>query len=558
MKAEQGRRRAALYARYSTDKQSEMSVEDQFRVSERIANREGFEVVARFEDRAITGGTSARPGYQAMLDGARLRHYDAIVAEDLKRLWREQAEQWRCIKELIDLDMCVITASGVDSRQPNFEIIASVIGAAAELDRKEASYRTRRGLEGLAVAGKSTGRKAYGYVAARDSSTGRVEIKEAEAATVVRIFEMYASGLSPRSIAGRLNAEGVPSPGASWSRKASGRNSKRRSKWVASAIHGDVRRGTGILNNERYIGRMNWGRSHWKRGAADSSKRVNRLIEDRSQWVTHEEPRLRIIPGELWNRVSERQAIMAAGAVRIRAARMGRPATSLLSGLLVCASCGSRFIAVDQSFYGCASLKQGGLAACTNTARVRRSTMEQRILAEIEAEILSDEALERVKTGLQSLLLARPGNGQQQQPTSPRLAKLQEEAQELRTLEKKGRLSSLAARAALDAIEYERAELVSRASRDDRRIYEEAMKAIPQSAALYRAAVHDLNKTLTDPTERAEARALIAELLGQQVKIRQDGESVFARLEIDEAVLVASKIKSLRNKDFQNGSGGRI
>jgi site-specific DNA recombinase len=121
MKAGEGRRRAALYARYSTDKQSEMSVEDQFRVSERIALREGFEVVARFEDRAITGGTSARPGYQAMLEGARRDQFDAIVAEDLKRLWREQAEQWRCIKELLDLDMCVVTASGIDSRQPNFE-----------------------------------------------------------------------------------------------------------------------------------------------------------------------------------------------------------------------------------------------------------------------------------------------------------------------------------------------------------------------------------------------------------------------------------------------------
>jgi len=64
------------------------------------------------------------------------------------------------------------------------------------------------------------------------------------------------------------------------------------------------------------------------------------------------------------------------------------------------------------------------------------------------------------------------------------------------------------------------------------------------SAALYRAAVRDLNKTLTAPTERAEARVLIAELLGQQVKIRRDGESVFARLEIDEAVLGSSNIKS--------------
>ena len=60
---------------------------------------------------------------------------------------------------------------------------------------------------------------------------------------------------------------------------------------------------------------------------------------------------------------------------------------------------------------------------------------------------------------------------------------------ELRALMKKGRLSS---GAALDAIERERTELAFQASRDERRVYEEAMKVIPQSAALYRAAVHDL------------------------------------------------------------------
>ena len=62
---------AALYARYSTDKQSEASVEDQFRVGEDIARRNGLTVVARYHDRAISGGTAKRPGYQAMLEAAR-------------------------------------------------------------------------------------------------------------------------------------------------------------------------------------------------------------------------------------------------------------------------------------------------------------------------------------------------------------------------------------------------------------------------------------------------------------------------------------------------------
>ena len=174
---------------------------------------------------------------------------------------------------------------------------------------------------------------------------------------------------------------------------------------------------------------------------------------------------------------------------------------------------------------------------------------------EIEAEILSDEALERVKTGLQSFF-GRASLSQQELSTSPRLAKLDGEAEELRALVKRGRLPSVAAQAALQAIERERAELVFHASRDERRVYEEAMKVIPQSAALYRAAARDLNSTLRDPTERAEARALIAELLGRQVRIRQDGAAVFARLEIDEAVLLASAAKSLEIEHFQLGSGG--
>ena len=72
----------------------------------------------------------------------------------------------------------------------------------------------------------------------------------------------------------------------------------------------------------------------------------------------------------------------------------------------------------------------------TNTARVRRSTLEQRILAEIEVEILSDEALERLKTGLQSFF-GHAKLSQQDLSTSPRLAKLDEEAEELRALVKK-------------------------------------------------------------------------------------------------------------------------
>src|SRR5262245_55735306 len=93
--------RAALYGRFSTDKQS--STADQLRVCERIAAQHGFAVVERFSDEAISGGTANRPGYQALLAFIRNGHASIIVAEDTSRLWRNLAEQSPRLAELRDL-----------------------------------------------------------------------------------------------------------------------------------------------------------------------------------------------------------------------------------------------------------------------------------------------------------------------------------------------------------------------------------------------------------------------------------------------------------------------
>jgi DNA invertase Pin-like site-specific DNA recombinase len=72
--------KAAIYARYSTDLQREQSIADQFRVAERLAERHGFSVVSRFSDRAISGGTTQRSGYQKLLAAARRNEFEVIVA----------------------------------------------------------------------------------------------------------------------------------------------------------------------------------------------------------------------------------------------------------------------------------------------------------------------------------------------------------------------------------------------------------------------------------------------------------------------------------------------
>lgn len=191
--------------------------------------------------------------------------YIGIAHQDIDRLWRNRAEFGPRSAELEDLGVLALVhrrrhaPRGLGPHDPDQ-------GRDGRGERRKASYSTRRGQEGLALAGKSAGGRAYGFVPAALSGTSATEIDQQQARVVVRIFELYASGASPRNIAAQLNAAGVASPGSAWRRTWR----RKDGKWLASAIHGDVKRGSGILNNRRYIGVMSWGRTEW-RGAALAS-----------------------------------------------------------------------------------------------------------------------------------------------------------------------------------------------------------------------------------------------------------------------------------------------
>jgi DNA invertase Pin-like site-specific DNA recombinase len=60
--------RTVIYARYSSDLSRDASIEDQVRLCRGYAERQSWQVARVFEDRAISGASVFRPGYQAMLD----------------------------------------------------------------------------------------------------------------------------------------------------------------------------------------------------------------------------------------------------------------------------------------------------------------------------------------------------------------------------------------------------------------------------------------------------------------------------------------------------------
>jgi len=72
--------RAAIYARYSSDRQSEASIEDQVRLCRERVAREGWALTRAFSDRALSCASMLRPGLQEMLDGAMAGRFDVLVA----------------------------------------------------------------------------------------------------------------------------------------------------------------------------------------------------------------------------------------------------------------------------------------------------------------------------------------------------------------------------------------------------------------------------------------------------------------------------------------------
>jgi DNA invertase Pin-like site-specific DNA recombinase len=73
--------KVAIYARYSSDKQREASIEDQIRLCEERAAREGWEITQRYTDHGISGASLMRPGAQALLRDAQDRAFAFVLTE---------------------------------------------------------------------------------------------------------------------------------------------------------------------------------------------------------------------------------------------------------------------------------------------------------------------------------------------------------------------------------------------------------------------------------------------------------------------------------------------
>jgi len=244
--------KVAIYARYSSDNQRDASIADQMRVCRAFAERQGWTLAQEYSDHAVSGATLLRSGFQALMRDALNRRFDVVLAESLDRFSRDQEDTAGLFKRLTFAGVNIVTIAEGDITHLHI----GFKGTMNALFLKDLAEKTHRGLRGRIEDGKSAGGLCYGYrvvkaLNAGTVTTGEREIDPEQAAVVARIFRDFMAGMSPEAIVKALNREGVAGPfGGSWS---------------PSTIHGNAKRGTGILNNELYVGRTVWNRLRYVR-----------------------------------------------------------------------------------------------------------------------------------------------------------------------------------------------------------------------------------------------------------------------------------------------------
>ncbi|SHG78351.1 Site-specific DNA recombinase [Kaistia soli DSM 19436] len=362
--------RAAIYARFSSDLQSDHSVDDQIALCRTYADRHGWHVAAVFADRAASGSSvHGRPDYARMLGLAFEGGFEIVLAEDMDRFSRNLGDIARLHERMGFLGLKLWTVA--DGEISDMHV--GLKGTMSAMFLKNLAAKTRRGMAGVVRSGRHAGGRAYGYHAV-PGEPGRLEIVPDEAIIVRRIFTLYLEGHSPRQIASILNQQGVPPPRGNY--------------WAASTINGNRQRGHGIILNPLYAGEIVWNRVRMVKDP-DTGRRISRVNAE-ADWQRAEAPHLAIIDKATFDAANNRKA--SRGGER---PHLHRKARHLLSGLLRCGCCGAGMSVKDRTTGGirimCTRAKEAD--ACSNRRPYPLGRIERAVVGGLREQLADDKAI---------------------------------------------------------------------------------------------------------------------------------------------------------------------
>lgn len=197
---------AVIYARYSSDNQTEQSIEGQLRVCEQYAKNNDILILKTYIDRAMTGTNDNRPDFQQMIKDSANKEWQNIIVYKLDRFSRNKYETAKYKKILKDNGVKLLSAMENIPDTPEGIILESLLEGMAEYYSAELSQKVKRGMNETRLKGNFTGGNLiYGYKV----ENHKVVINEEQAKVVRYIYEQYALGVYVKDIIADLTEKHI-------------------------------------------------------------------------------------------------------------------------------------------------------------------------------------------------------------------------------------------------------------------------------------------------------------------------------------------------------------
>lgn len=285
-------RRVVFYGRVSTEHEEQLSaLGNQMEWYTDLALRNpNWTVVAQYIDEGITGTQmKKRPSFMRMIEHAKEHRFDLIVTRELSRFARNTVDALNATRELKQYGVEVYFVNdGIWTMDGDGEVRLTIMASIAQDESRKTSERVKAGQKMSREKGVLYG---SGNIIGYDRVDGTYVINEEQAATVRRIFNLYAEGHGETTVAKMLIEENRKDGGGGLS-------------WTASKV-------SRVLRKPTYKGYMTYNKSHIDDFL--SHNRINHSEEDFVLVKGNFEP---IVSEELWetcNQIRSKRAAFVKG-----------------------------------------------------------------------------------------------------------------------------------------------------------------------------------------------------------------------------------------------------
>lgn len=343
--------KVVLYLRYSSDRQTEQSIEGQRRVCREYCDRNDYTIVGEYVDRATSAfkDVDKRVQFQKMIKDSAKKLFEAVVVYKFDRFARNRFDSAVYENKLEKNKVKLLSATEVISDGPEGVILKSVIVGMTEYYSLELSQKINRGLKESALKCQSTGGiTPLGYKVVNK----KYVINETTAPIVKEAFELYDNNTSINEICRIFNSKGY--------KTATG------GKFNKNSFHR-------MLENDFYIGTYKYKDFIKKKG-------VPAIISDSL---------FERVQGKLKNQKTKQSR--------------GKAKTNyLLSYKLICGKCGAKMFGDSGTsksgkvyyYYTCDNKKKNGTC---DSGRIRKDFIEN-IVFEQAIKLLTTETIDELAT----------------------------------------------------------------------------------------------------------------------------------------------------------------